>query len=252
MPRLPRNCFDTHYYHIVVQGYEKQHIFDEDSLKERYLCLLLSESNNYNVSILSYCIMGNHAHVLLYINDAYSMGKYMQKVNSTYARLYNAIKNRVGYVFRDRYKSQPIFKRTYLYNTITYIHHNPVAANMVSKMQDYEYSSYKDFLKGTGIINRSMLDKLSLDYDNYLVAFNEIHKSFGEGIEYESDQLISSTVETNAILNDIVYKINIHIDEMRDYRVKYFLAKYLLNKNVKVTVIAKALKMAYRTVRDIL
>ncbi len=47
-----------------------------------------------------------------------------------------------GYVFRDRYKSEPILDKRQLIQCIKYIHQNPVKANMVKQIDEYPYSSY--------------------------------------------------------------------------------------------------------------
>ena len=68
----------------------------------------------------------------------------MQKVNSIYARYYNYMENnRVGYVFRDRFISEPITTEKYLIKCIKYIHMNPVKAKIVQEMNEYKFSSYK-------------------------------------------------------------------------------------------------------------
>ena len=86
----------------------------------------------------------------------------MQKVNGNYARYYNYMENRGGYVFRDRFKSQPIMSKKQLYNCIRYIHLNPVKAKMVDKPEKYKYSSYKDYKKR--LENNNNLELKILEY----------------------------------------------------------------------------------------
>ena len=77
------------------------------------------------------------------VKEVENLSKYMQKVNSVYAKYYNYMEdNRVGYVFRNRYKSEPILDRRQLIQCVKYIHQNPVKAKMVNKMEEYKYSSY--------------------------------------------------------------------------------------------------------------
>jgi len=91
--------------------------------------------------------MNNHAHFLLETDYNKKMSQLMQKVNSIYAKYYNYKEGeRVGYVFRDRFLSEPITDLRYLIQCIKYIHQNPVKAHMVRRCEDYKYSSYKNFL----------------------------------------------------------------------------------------------------------
>ena len=147
MPRIARKNYESSYFHVIVQGYEKQYIFEDDYCKKKYIELLIKEMNNYEIEILEYCIMDNHAHMLLFCKKIDQMSKYMKSVNIQYAIFYNREKNRVGYVFRDRYLSEPIMNERQLYNCIAYIHYNPVKAKMVRELGDYKFSSYMDFVE---------------------------------------------------------------------------------------------------------
>jgi len=73
------------------------------------------------------------------------LSKYMQRVNMKYGFYYNKKYNRVGYVFRDRYKSEGIYSEQQLYSCIMYIYNNPVKAGICDHAREYPYSNYKDF-----------------------------------------------------------------------------------------------------------
>jgi len=75
----------------------------------------------------------------------------MHKLNTKYAMYYNKKYNRVGYVFRDRYKSEGIYSEEHLYNCIKYIYNNPVKAGICNKPEEYKYSNYKKNILDTTI-----------------------------------------------------------------------------------------------------
>ena len=87
--------------------------------------------------------MNNHAHILIQTESIEELGKYMQRLNTKYGKYYNQKYNRVGYVFRNRYKSEGIYSEKHLYHCIRYIHNNPVKAGICSKPEEYPYSNYK-------------------------------------------------------------------------------------------------------------
>lgn len=143
MARMARKYLDTSFFHIMVQGINKEYIFDKDRYINRYLQLIQENLNKEKLTIIAYCIMNNHAHLLMQVGEKEELSKYMQKVNSQYAKYYNYMENeRVGYVFRDRYKIEPILSKRQLIQCIKYIHQNPVKAGMVKKVDEYKYSSY--------------------------------------------------------------------------------------------------------------
>ena len=146
MPRIARKNLSSSYMHIIVQGINKEYIFSDNHLKDAYKSILKKNLSKTNINILAYCIMNNHAHILVHSTNIQEITKLMQKTNTSYAKLYNKNKQRVGYVFRNRYYSQMILDKNHLYNCIAYIHNNPVKANIVNKLSSYLYSSYSEYL----------------------------------------------------------------------------------------------------------
>lgn len=62
-----------------------------------------------------------------------------------YAAYYNRKYERIGTLFQDRYKSQPVTTVGYFLRVLRYIHNNPVAAGITDTMADYPWSSYRDY-----------------------------------------------------------------------------------------------------------
>ena len=115
--------------------------------------------------------MDNHVHMLLYANDIKQISNFMKNINSIYAMYYNKKTDRVGYVFRNRFKSVPIMDRKQLYTCIKYIHMNPVKAGKVKEESDYRYSSYNDYLNKTGFIHEEILKFIFNSSNNYIEKF---------------------------------------------------------------------------------
>lgn len=146
MSRIARQDLCTSFFHVMVQGINKEYIFKKERYINRYLQLMKENLNTEQIELIAFCIMNNHAHLLTQVEEIKDLSKYMQKINSVYARYYNYMENeRVGYVFRDRYKTEPIRDKRQLIQCVKYIHQNPVKAKMVNKISEYKYSSYNDY-----------------------------------------------------------------------------------------------------------
>lgn len=143
MPRIPRSYIKTCYFHVMIQGIDKSYIFEQAEDIKYYIKTMYELIKEHELEIVAYCIMNNHAHFLIKTEKLKEMSKYMQRLNTKYARHYNHKYNRVGYVFRDRYKSEGIYTERQLQNCIKYIFDNPVKAGMCEKASDYPYSNYK-------------------------------------------------------------------------------------------------------------
>ena len=108
--------------------------------------------------------MDNHAHILICSKNTQDISDFMKRINEKYAMYYNFTNYRVGVVFRNRFKTQEILSIKHLYNCIKYIYNNPVKANIVKKIRDYQYSNYKQFKK-ENILNKILENKESNMFD---------------------------------------------------------------------------------------
>lgn len=212
MPRLARKDLDSSFIHIIIQGINKEYIFKKDLFKETYLNILKNNIKITNIDVIAYCIMDNHAHLLVYCENINIISKVMQKTNGTYAKFYNRIQKRVGYVFRNRYYTQAMLTEQQLYNCIAYIHKNPIKANMVNYLEEYKYSSYREYLgKRNFITNRSI--KLVFGTSKvYLDMFNSIHKI--EDIE-NIKEVVEEFNDEKTIVNEYLNEVGKNLLEIK-------------------------------------
>lgn len=166
MPRLARNLLEgKNLFHVMVQGINKEKIFYEEREKYEYIKLMNKYKEEYEVNVLAYCMMNNHVHMLVEVKSINKLTLYMHKLNTSYAIYYNKNKSRVGYVYRDRFKTQVIKDERHLYNCILYIHNNPVKAGICKQAKDYKFSSYDKFLYKD---NEQMLIQIFVNKEEYI------------------------------------------------------------------------------------
>lgn len=77
IPRIARNCLDTSFFHVMVQGINKEYIFKNNRYIKRYLQLMKEKLNREELEMIAYCIMNNHAHILVKTEDIKKLSKYM-------------------------------------------------------------------------------------------------------------------------------------------------------------------------------
>lgn len=185
MPRLPRNYIKTSFFHVMTQGINKSYIFDNPKDIKYYINIIYKLKQEHKIKIIAYCIMNNHAHILIEAEDIKMLSKYMQRLNTKYAKYYNTKYKRVGYVFRNRYKSEGIYSKKQLYNCMKYIYDNPVKAGICKIASDYPYSNYqkihedltddynfididKDVEKICNIVIQNFLQQNNIDFINLI------------------------------------------------------------------------------------
>ena len=144
------------YYHVYARGASRQEIFLESadyymflSLFRRYLSAEdvkdsagMSYAKLYDdIQLLSYCLMPNHFHLLLYQANEGAMQRLMRGVMTAYSRYFNKKYDRSGGLFETRYKASRISSDTYLMHITRYIHLNP------KEWREYPYSSLRFYLQ---------------------------------------------------------------------------------------------------------
>ena len=157
MPRVPRKLLNANFFHVMSQGINKSYIFEYETDIKYYIKNMYEIKEKYNVKIIAYCIMNNHTHILLETNKIENLSQYMHCLNTRYGIYYNKKYQRVGYVFRDRYRAEGIYNENHLNNCIQYIYNNPVKAGICDKPELYPFSNYKE--------NNMDLNGFSEDYN---------------------------------------------------------------------------------------
>ena len=239
MSRKPRKDYNSHFFHVICQGYEKQFVFKEDFFKKKYLNLMKKYSLMYNVKVLSYCIMDNHVHLLLYCDLIEDMSKFMQTVNSYFATYYNEKQNRVGYVFRDRFLSEPIVNQNYLYSCISYIHYNPVVA-------------YIDFKTKTNFVNDEIILLLFDSIESYMDIFDFIHSAEGFGIDIKIDKPKLSYEKSKSMIEKILHNFAFCDLKASPKNIKAFFFKLFLREGITIYAMEKYFKIDHRTIKGII
>ena len=148
MPRTRRFIPQGGALHVMCRGNNKQVVFNCDSDKLRYYSLMQElKAENY-ISILHYCLMNNHVHLVFLLNSLSRISRFMQQLNLKYFVYYKNVYGYVGHLFQGRFKSKIIETSQYLMQCGKYVELNPVRGGLVRFPQEYKFSSYSYYAKG--------------------------------------------------------------------------------------------------------
>lgn len=149
-------------YHITSRGNERKAIFTKDRDREKFLEYLQKAKEKYKFYLYAYVLMTNHYHLLLETKLP-NISRIMQYINTSYTTYYNVKYKRSGHLFQGRYKSIVVDKESYFLELSRYIHLNPVRAKMVSRPQEYAWSSYQGYISksGDGRIDKERVNELT-------------------------------------------------------------------------------------------
>ena len=144
MPRRLTLLPPGNYYHVYNRGNNRQPIFFE---RENYL-FFLRQIRKYSAGcadIVAYCLLPNHYHLILYLINS-DLSTQMMALSVSYTRAINKRYHRVGSLFQGQFESILIDRDEYLLHLSGYIHRNPVKAGLVKHPQEWEFSSYCDYV----------------------------------------------------------------------------------------------------------
>jgi len=121
--------------------------------------------------ILAYCLMPNHFHFLISADsrtvvtkliggrDRNVLSEGIRNLLQTYTKAINEQNKSTGSLFQQNTKAKCLSKgnKKYDYICMHYIHQNPIKAKLVKRLEDWEYSSFKDYC---GFRNGTLCNKM--------------------------------------------------------------------------------------------
>lgn len=234
MPRKARKEINSKFLHVMIQGINREYIFNNDKDIKVFLKFVKEKIKEFDLSIIAYCVMNNHAHFLIYTENINLVSKLMKMVNTSYAIYYNKNKERCGYVFRDRFKSEEILSQKHLVSCIHYIHNNPVKAKMCLSQSEYKYSSYNEYKNKPYLINKNkvmeILRKYNINIEMFLDETTEKYK-FIDDMDPQNKKIIKISV-----LEEFCKEKNIgNMNELRSDKSNLKEIAIIMNKDYNFT-----------------
>ena len=143
MPRKPRISLGNICYHVLNRGNGRNTVFHKDGDYAAFLKLMDQANERTPMRLLSYCLMPNHFHLVLWPKLDGDLSKWMQWLTTSHVRRYHRHYNSSGHVWQGRFKSFPIQSDAHLLTVMRYVERNPVRAKTipVRKAQNWQWSS---------------------------------------------------------------------------------------------------------------
>ena len=147
VPRAARTKSKTAIYHIIMRGINRQTLFEDEEDCVKFIQTLKKYREICEYKLFAYCLMGNHLHLLL-MEGKEPLETVMRKICGSYVLWYNKKYGRIGYLFQDRFKSEPVEDDEYFLTVLRYIFQNPIKAGIVTEIQNYSWANYIDYVEG--------------------------------------------------------------------------------------------------------
>ena len=140
MGRLARVVAVDVPHHLTQRGNDRRFILDCDADRATYLSSLRENIEVYRVSVIGYCLMSNHVHLVVVPSRADGLAQALKQTHGRYASYWHTVHRASGHVWQGRYYSCPL-DEPHLWEALRYTELNPLRARLVLQPWSWPWSS---------------------------------------------------------------------------------------------------------------
>ena len=140
----PRIIDPSGYVHAGSRGNFGRPLYEGPWDRSLFLSLYSREARDRDWTTLAYCLMTNHYHFVIKLNNG-GLSEGMQQLNGVFSRRMNALAGRTGsgHLFKNRFDATPIESDAHLLEACRYVVLNPVYAGICDSPESSTWSSYR-------------------------------------------------------------------------------------------------------------
>jgi REP element-mobilizing transposase RayT len=209
---------------VFFRCHNREFFFAPKHIKVALINLWAKYKDRYGVKIIDFCIMSNHAHLILKAEDTEFLGDFMRTVNSQIARIINKHFDRDSQAIRERYKSPLIASDRYLDTAIRYVWLNrkKVDPNSDPRTDPFCSLSWR--------LNREVIKSLASDAKNFALIEKLLDDVDGAYHGSKADKVRQAVDRYNAAmaqLSELDPQTYTHNHTIGDIQAVAFRAEYL-------------------------
>ena len=189
MPRIKRTNVGGYVYHVLNRANARVQIFDDSEDYQLFEKILEEGVQKFDIKILSYCIMPNHWHLVLYPEKEGDLSSFMGWITNTHTRRWHTQKGTVGqgHLYQGRYKSFLCQNDNHFLILIKYVEQNALKAKLVKRAEDWKWSSIWRTENGTIEQKKLLSPWLVSKPKDYLSWVNKI-------LSLETEEIIEKSI----------------------------------------------------------
>jgi len=157
------------YYHFYNRGAHQTSIFRKPTNYLFTISKIKEYSRKNHISIIAYCLMPTHYHILARQDGEEPVGNLPQYIFNSYTKAYNKMYNHSGTLFEGRFRSKPIQTNAHLFHLCRYIHGNPVKDGLVDNPANWPWSNYLEWIgeRDGSLIDHDFIQQQSGNKEEY-------------------------------------------------------------------------------------
>ena len=152
------------------------------------------------LDIWAFCLMPTHFHFLVKVKEGFDSAyieEQMRVLQMGYTKAINKRHNRHGSLWQQRFRRVLQREEHWIMRTLCYVHHNPIHHNYTKEYDEWQYSSYHDYITNIEspypwLVKTAALNWLSEDETKQKAAFIDFHEVYKHNFnrrDYENDEI---------------------------------------------------------------
>ena len=122
--------------------------------------ILIQAQQLHPIRLLSYCLMGNHWHAVVWPSQDGQLSGFFRWLSLTHAVRWRVSHRTVGYghLYQGRFKAFPIQRDEHLYRVFRYVERNALTAGLVRRAENWRWCSLWAREKGSDELKAILCD----------------------------------------------------------------------------------------------
>ena len=151
---------------------ERFSYFNREKNYKQKLEKIVYSNKEKQINIIAYCLLPTHFHFILKQLKDNGISKFLNDILNSYTRYFNIKYKRKGPLWQGKTKKILVKSDVQLLHLTRYIHLNPTTSYLVGNPEEWQHSSYKEYIEAPGKYIRLC------EFDNILDINIEEYKSF--------------------------------------------------------------------------
>ncbi len=130
-------------FHALNRANARAQVFYEPEDYAAFEAILCEARERFDMRILSYCLMPNHWHLVVWPKGTGDLSRFMGWVTLTHTQRWHAHYRSAGtgHLYQGRFKSFPIQADKHFLTVCRYVERNALRANLCARAEDWLWSS---------------------------------------------------------------------------------------------------------------
>jgi putative transposase len=143
MPRHARVAPGGFIYHAINRGVARLPLFEKDGDYEAFERVLAEALVEHPIRVLSYCLMPNHWHFVLWPATDDELTAFLRWLTHTHTQRWHAHYHTAGtgHLYQGRFRAFPVQADDHLYTVLRYVERNALRAKLVRRAEHWRWSS---------------------------------------------------------------------------------------------------------------